>query len=202
MKKHLMGAALAALLVANPVAAHPLDGFYIGPVVGHLQTGSTVKFEGAGQINDVSGNTHVPGVVMGWSHAFQNRAFFGLDIWGLVPIEPYPSTIVQFAGREYLVERRWETSVMGRAGVTLRDATALYAGAGVMASGVTYTVDGTRLPRVLWTPQFGVGMETAITDRISLRGDWLWDWVKQDLGPVRVQYEFRTRASLAVVWRF
>jgi opacity protein-like surface antigen len=210
LARHLFGQiAIIALLIpllALPATAqeprHQLDGPFAGIVAGHMQTGSTVKFQGSGQINDVSGNTILPGVILGWSRANPDGLFYGVDVWGTWATEPYPSTIVQFAGREYLVERTWEVAAMGRLGYAFGTYAAAYGAAGIAAAGVTYTIDGNRQPRILWQPSFGVGVEVAVAENASLRGDWRFDWVKQDLGPVVVEYEFRTTASAALVWRF
>lgn len=203
--KRLLCLPLLLLFLAAPALAqerHPLTGFFVGPEMGHMQTSSTVTFQGKGQINDVSGNTILPGIVLGWSHATANGLFFGVDIHGAWPPEPYRSTIVQYAGREYLVERSWEVAVLGRLGYAFGRYGVVYGAAGVAAASVTYSIDGDRSPRVLWRPQLGVGLEFAVTDNVAIRGDWRFDWVKQDLGPVQAEYEFRTLASAAVVWRF
>ncbi|MGG5810913.1 outer membrane protein [Falsiroseomonas sp. CW058] len=205
MRRHLIAAPLAVAL-SGAAGAQPLSGAFIGPAIGHMQSGATVRFAeagrgAAGQINDVSGNTILPGLYAGVSRAVPGGVFYGIDVFGFLPAEPYPSTIVQFAGREYVVSNRAEAGAHLRLGYSVRDDAAIYATAGVSVASVRYVIDGVGSSRLLWHPQIGVGAEIALAPRVSLRGDFVFDRTRRDLGPVDVEWQVRWRASTALVWR-
>jgi hypothetical protein len=203
---------LAALLSATflcPTAgkSQPLNGLYVGAGVGHMQSGSTVKFppgppnSASGQINDVSGNTILPRVVTGYSWAEPDGLFVSADIMIAIPAEPYPTTIVQFAGRQYVVRNRFQSEIGLRLGWMIRQDAAVYASIALSMADLHYKIDEKSIRRWFAPPMFGAGMELALDSHWSVRGDFGYQRDRYELEDVRVTTAgFTAAVNLTCRW--
>lgn len=202
----------ALVLVSTPAFARdedsPLGGFYIGPIGGHMQTAATVRLprdangNPTGQINDTGGNTFVAGLIGGWSGGSPDGLFYALEARVLFPMEPYPTTIVQFGGLDYVVKNGVQGGLHARIGLQVRNDAAIYGILGVALGQVDYVLSGQSNPRVLWYPQVGGGAEVYLGDGMSVRGDLTFDRIALDLGPLDVRYQVRWTITAAVIYRF
>jgi hypothetical protein len=197
----------AALLYPTAGHAQPLNGLYVGAGLGHMQSGSTVKFppgppeSASGQINDVSGNTILPHVVAGYSWAEPGGLFVSADLLIAIPAEPYPTTIVQFAGRQYVVRNRFQSEIGMRVGWMIQQDAAVYVSVGLSMADLHYKVDEKSIRRWFLPPRFGAGIELALDSNWSVRGDFGYQRDRYKVDDFEVTTAgFTTAISLAYRW--
>lgn len=160
-----VAALVGVMLASSSASSNPLSGPWCGISFGHIQTTETVRFpQGSDyqQVNDVSGNTIVPGARCGYSYAQDGGLFIGAEVFGMFPLEPYPTSIFQAFGREYVVSQGLRGGVLGRLGYATERQTAIYAILGTSVGTTTYTLDGDKQTRNPWTIEYGLGMETRV----------------------------------------
>lgn len=176
-----LGGALPILAGAPALAQQtPLEGVYLGPYLSHSSLQSTVRFprqgsRAAAQFNDIGGNTLYAGARAGYARVLSGTVFLAGEVNFRYAMEPYPTTILSAAGYRYEMSTQWEGSAVARAGVVLHGRTAVYLAAGLSRSRLDIMLDGRDRGRALVAPTAGVGFETMVSERVSLRGDWMAD---------------------------
>ena len=197
MASRLLKAALfaAAALACAPAAradvaplevgGYPaLGGFRGSLVLGHSSLQSTVRFpdrlrsDGSvrrhEQFNDIGGNSIEAGLRLGWSSSGAGF-FYGADLTGTMPINIYPTTILNAAGFSYERTVRWNVAPTVRAGWNFDGRTALFLQGGAVFLRNSVLADGQVKQFVETMPRFGFGAEHALTERLSMRMDATYD---------------------------
>lgn len=174
-----------ALGVTTAASAQSLSGFYVGLSVGHAQTTETVRFpQGADftQINDVSGNTILPGILAGYTWSRPGGLLLSMEGYGLFPLEPYPTTIWEGFGRQYNREAGMRLGLRGRVGFDTGRGSAVYGIVGIYTQQSTYTLDGVKNDQNFTQPEFGAGAEVQLwRTNTRIRFDGTASWYQHDV---------------------
>lgn len=193
--------AVITIGLLHGAAAHPLAGCGGGPVLGHMQGSATVR-QGGQQLNDAGANTILVGIQGSCAQVLSQGGFVALDAFGFATPEPHDSTIAVLEGFRYRLSYDGMAGLHARLGWTVRDDAALYVLLGAAASRVTYDLPGASTSRWHWAPQIGVGAELDLGAAWSLRGDFVFDRTRFDVGTTEVEWQVRWRTTAALIRRF
>jgi len=214
MKSVFVFAAASAALAASPAFAAPLSGAYFGVQVGHDAFevkakgtdigGATVSADG------LSGNGAVGGVYAGYDVAV------GSGFVGVEAAADYSGAGIAIGATDGAstvaasVKARETFSVAARLGLTVASGTGLYAKLGYADTRFrTSITDGSTVladSRAKGAFVYGGGIETSLTDSLSLRGEF----TVADYGSAGLNEEFGTngikvsnsRTSVGLAYRF
>ena len=178
-------AAMADVVMPEAGGYPALGGFRGSLVLGHSSLQSTVRFpqvtradgsvaRNKEQFNDIGGNSIEAGLRLGWSSTGAGF-FYGADLTGTMPINIYPTTILNAAGFSYERTVRWNVAPTVRAGWNFDGRTALFLQGGAVFLRNSVLADGQVKQFVETMPRFGFGAEHALTERLSMRMDATYD---------------------------
>jgi outer membrane immunogenic protein len=164
----LLPAAAIALLTATAAAAAPFNGPYIGAALG--MDNYELKGSGDGDVIDgLSANGAVAGVYAGYDYAFGTKGFVGgevsADLSGA-------ETDVTLFGVEIKAKAKGSFGISGRIGTMVNDTTGVYGRLGWVNTKFETVVDGDTNGKTESGVTFGVGVETVLNTKTSLRAEY------------------------------
>lgn len=193
MRSVAIATAFAALVVATPALAAN-SGPYFGVGVTHDNVATGGDLEGAG-INGIGGT-----VFAGYDLALSANTFFGVEA-------NFDLASAKAGSADDRLEIDHAFGATARLGYNLNDNTALYGRIGYQRGRGTEIVDAERFSTSLDGLRLGAGLETAVTDRISLRAEYnhthysFSDELEADLAPAKAGLN-NNQFSIAVSYGF
>lgn len=193
MRSVAIATAFAALVVATPALAAN-SGPYFGVGVTHDNVATGGDLEGAG-INGIGGT-----VFAGYDLPLSANTFFGVEA-------NFDLASAKAGSADDRLEIDHAFGATARLGYNLNDNTALYGRIGYQRGRGTEIVDAERFSTSLDGLRLGAGLETAVTDRISLRAEYnhthysFSDELEADLAPAKAGLN-NNQFSIAVSYGF
>lgn len=193
MRSVAIATAFAALVVATPALAAN-SGPYFGVGVTHDNVATGGDLEGAG-INGIGGT-----VFAGYDLALSANTFFGVEA-------NFDLASAKAGSADDRLEIDHAFGATARLGYNLNDNTALYGRIGYQRGRGTEIVDAEGFSTSLDGLRLGAGLETAVTDRISLRAEYnhthysFSDELEADLAPAKAGLN-NNQFSIAVSYGF
>lgn len=158
MRSVAIATAFAALAVASPALAAN-SGPYFGVGVTHDNVATGGDLEGLG-INGIGGTAFA-----GYDIAVSDKAFFGIEA-------NFDLASAKAGDADQRLEIDHAFGATARLGYHLNDSTALYGRVGYQRGRGTEIVEGQRFSTSLDGLRLGGGLETAVTERVSLRAEY------------------------------
>lgn len=174
MKFYAVFAAVSAAVFVAPASARDFNGGYAGVAL------ALDNFQGSGSAEGLGFSGVGASVFAGYDVPVSANAFVGLE----------GNIDVNTADIDGLIDAKWGWGVSGRAGAKLNDSAGLYARVGYarekLGSGGAHSwLDGVR---------YGAGLETAVSDSLSVRAEFSQFNFESDLinnqGTVGVVFSF------------
>ena len=193
MRSVAIATAFDALVVASPALAAN-SGPYFGVGVTHDNVAAGGDLEGMG-INGLGGTAFA-----GYDIAVSEKAFIGIEA-------NFDLASAKVGDADQRLEIDHAFGATARLGYNVNDKTALYGRVGYQRGRGTEVVEGQRFSTSLDGLRLGAGLETAVTDRVSLRAEYnhthysFSDEVEADLAPAKAGVN-NNQFSIAVSYGF
>lgn len=187
LMKKLLPLALAAVLVAPAAHAEGFQGLYAGVEGGFdnyevkvddIDISYLTGFESTGSFDGLSGNGAMGGVFAGYHLGGSGSTFFAVE--GFAQLSDASMSISATDGVDTIsasIRAKESFGVAAKAGVKVNNATGLYARVGWLSTNFETKInDGVDTYKESETEdaiQYGAGLETMVSDNISLRAEYL-----------------------------
>jgi outer membrane immunogenic protein len=176
-------------------------GFFIGLQGGYGMANTTADISGAGKFRGLGSDGVFGGLIAGYDYQVAPRIVLGAE--ADVSASNIDSEI-SGVGADVKASNDWDWSVRGRAGYLITPGTMLFAAVGYDAAHVKLS----GIPNFSWSStldgvQFGGGIETALTDHISLRAEYLHTLYgsKTVFGPISIKPS-AGKARIGITYKF
>ncbi len=181
MKFYILAAAVSAVVAVAPASARDFNGGYAGVALSLDNVQTSGSFEGIGFSGvGVSG-------FAGYDVPLSTNVFAGVE----ANIDGYTADADQL-GTE--IDAKWGWGVSARLGTKLNDSTGVYARVGYARAKLGYDDGVTSFSEWGDGVRYGAGLETAVTDSLSLRAEFSQINFEDDLinnqGTVGVVFAF------------
>jgi outer membrane immunogenic protein len=164
----LLPAAAIALLSATAAAAAPFNGPYVGAALG--MDNYELKGSSDGDVIDgLSANGAVAGVYTGYDYAFGTKGFVGGEI--SADLSGAETTLKLF-DLEIKAKAKGSFGISGRIGTMVNDTTGVYGRLGWVNTKFETVVDGDTNGKTESGVTYGVGVETVLNTKTSLRAEY------------------------------